>query len=84
MFAQPDPLPGAQVELPVGHRDRQVRAEKTRLDVSRLKEAETRMVMKLKTVDFINPVKLLALADCDIIGYVKDRITGIKVDQFTT
>jgi len=37
VFAQPDPLPGAKVELAVGHGHGQVGAQEAGLDVSRLK-----------------------------------------------
>ena len=37
VLAEPDPLPGAQVQLPVRDRDREVGAQEAGLDVGRLK-----------------------------------------------
>ena len=36
VFAQPDSLPGPEVQLPVRHRDGQIRAEEARLHVGGL------------------------------------------------
>ena len=55
VLAQPDALPGAQVQLAVGHRDGQVGAEEAGLHVGGLKKQEC-SVKKIYIIDNISKI----------------------------